>query len=459
VIIRGGMVVGPAGVRAADVGIEDGKIVTVQEHLEASARAELDATGLHLLPGALDVHVHCNEPGRTGWEGFETATSALAAGGATAFFDMPLNSSPPTIDGEAFDRTLAAARASARVDFGLWGGLVPGNLDRLEELAERGVIGFKAFMAPSGLDDFPAADDLTLLEGMRICARLGLPIAVHAENAPITTGLAQRAIAAHAIGAREYLSSRPVIAELEAIGRALAFAGETGCALHVVHVSSGRGVQLIAQARAQGVDVSCETCPHYLLLEEEDLERIGSLAKCAPPLRSVAEREQLWAALEGGQLDLISSDHSPCAPELKYVEDFFAAWGGISGCQTTLALLLGEGHVTRGLPLARLAALLSSAPARRFALTGKGVLEPGADADLVLVRIGVQDTVASERLRYRHQISAWVGHRLRVRIERTLLRGETVFDGDRVITGARGRLLRPAPDRILVNQTVLEASK
>jgi allantoinase len=442
VIIRGGVVVSGEDSREADVGIQDGVIVAVAEHLDAHAPQELDATGLYVLPGAIDVHVHCNEPGRTSWEGFATATSALAAGGATAFCDMPLNASPPTIDGEAFDRKLAAAGASSVIDFALWGGLVPGNLDHLEELAERGVIGFKAFMAPSGLDDFPAADDLTLLEGMKICAQLGLPVAVHAENASITAGLAQRAIAADATGARDYLASRPVIAELEAIGRALAFAGETGCALHVVHVSTGRGVALIAQARAQGVDVTCETCPHYLLLTDDDLERLGPLAKCAPPLRGRDDRQALWTALVDEQVDMVCSDHSPCPPELKDTESFFAAWGGITGAQTTLALLLTEGHVDADLPLPAVARLTAESPARRFALPGKGAIEPDADADLALVRIGAESTLQSAELRYRHPISAWTGQLLRARVERTILRGRTVFDG-REVADARGRLLTP----------------
>jgi allantoinase len=450
VIVRGGTVVAVEGTRAADLAIQEGVIVAVDEHIDARAAEELDATGLHVFPGAVDVHVHCNEPGRADWEGFATGTSALAAGGATAFCDMPLNASPPTIDGDAFDRKLDAARASSVVDFALWGGLVPGNLAHLEELAERGVIGFKAFMSPSGLDDFPAADDLTLLEGMKICAQLGLPVAVHAENATITAGFAQRAIAANATGARDYLDSRPVIAELEAIERALAFAAEAGCALHVVHVSTGRGIALIAHARAQGVDVTCETCPHYLLLTEDDLERIGPLAKCAPPLRGPDDQQSLWAALAGEHVDMVSSDHSPCSPELKDAGSFFAAWGGISGAQTTLALLLTDGHLERHLPLQAVAYLTAQSPARRFGLRGKGRIEPGADADLALVRLGTESRLQSSDLRYRHPISAWTGRRLRARVERTILRGETVFDG-RNVAGARGRLL--TPDRHLVLNT------
>jgi allantoinase len=411
----------------------------------------VDAAGLHVLPGAIDPHVHCNEPGRTHWEGFASATRALAAGGVTAFCDMPLNSSPPTIDGDAFDRKLAAAEASCVVDFGLWGGLVPGNVGRLEELCRRGVVGVKAFMAPSGLEDFPAADDLTLLEGMAVCAQLDLPVAVHAENARVTTALAERAVAAGATGARDYLASRPVIAELEAIGRALAFAAETGCALHVVHVSTGRGVALVAEARAAGVDVTCETCPHYLALTEADLERLGTLAKCAPPLRHGDEGEALWSRLARDEIDMVCSDHSPSSPDLKATDDFFAAWGGITGCQTTLPLLLTEGHVRRDLALEAVVRLTSRNPAARFRLPGKGRIEPGADADLALVRLGTETTLRATDLRYRHALSAWTGWTMRASVERTVLRGRTVFDGDRVAAGG-GRLLKPAanPDPVLI---------
>ncbi|HLZ56213.1 MAG TPA: amidohydrolase family protein, partial [Ktedonosporobacter sp.] len=247
-----------------DLAILDGHIVAIAPELTGTARAEIDATGLHIFPGLIDAHVHFNEPGRTAWEGFATGTRALAAGGATAFFDMPLNAHPPTLDTKSFDLKLAAAQTSSLVDFALWGGLVPGNLDRLDELAARGVIGFKAFMSNSGIEDFEAADDLTLYEGMARAAKLGSIVAVHAENDQITSTLARRAQHEGRTGVRNYLASRPVIAELEAIQRAILFAEETGCHLHIVHVSTGRGVSLVAAARDRGVDVSCETCPHYL---------------------------------------------------------------------------------------------------------------------------------------------------------------------------------------------------
>src|SRR5262245_22889169 len=299
-IIRNGALVRSTDVIQADLAVADGRIAAIEPAIAGMSAAEIDARGLHVLPGVIDAHVHFNEPGRADWEGFATGTRALAAGGATAFFDMPLNAHPPTLDAASFDLKLAAAQQSSLVDFALWGGLTPDNLDRLGELAERGVIGFKAFMSNSGIDDFAAADDLTLYEGMARAAKLGRIVAVHAESDQLTGLLARRAIARGQVGVHDYLASRPVIAELEAIERAILFANETGCALHIVHVSSGRGVRLVAEARLRGVDVSCETCPHYLALTEDDVERLGALAKCAPPLRPQEEQAALWQQLLDG---------------------------------------------------------------------------------------------------------------------------------------------------------------
>jgi allantoinase len=417
-VIRGADV---AGDGAADIAIADGRIAAIGPELPGAAE-EIDAAGLLALPGVVDAHVHLNDPGRADWEGFATGTAALAAGGTTCAIDMPLNATPPTVDGAAFDAKVAAAAGKLRVDVALWGGLVPGDLDRLDELAARGVVGFKAFMSASGVEEFPASDDLTLLEGMARAARLGLPVAVHAESEELTARLARRAVAAGRTSMRDYLASRPVVAELEAIARALTFAAETGCALHVVHVSTGRGVALVAEARARGVDVTCETCPHYLVLDAEDAERLGAVAKCAPPLRAAAERDGLWG------VDLVATDHSPSPPELKQGDDAFAIWGGIAGAQTLLALVYDA-----GVPPARLAELVAAAPARRFGLAGKGSLAVGADADVVLVDPAGSWTVAREDLLDRHRLSPFVGRRLRGRVVRTLLRGATVcVDGQPV---------------------------
>jgi allantoinase len=439
--IRGGTVVAPDGARRADVGIADGRIVAVAEALDDAARADLDATGLHVLPGAVDAHVHFNDPGRTDYEGFETGTRAAAAGGTTTIVDMPLNAQPPTIDARAFDRKRAAAERSALVDFAVWGGLVPGDIGRLDELAARGVVGFKAFMSDTTMPEFAMADDLTLYEGMARAATLRLPVAVHAESEAITSALAARARREGRRGVRDYLRSRPAIAEVEAIGRALLLAEETGCALHVVHVSTGRGVALVAEARARGVDATCETCPHYLVFDEDDAERLGAVAKCAPPLRPAAERDALWAAI--GDIALVASDHSPSLPELKEGDDFFAIWGGITGCQVLLGVLLDAGHHERGLALEQVAALAATGAARRFRLPGKGRVEPGADADLALVDLAGATALGAETLLHRHPHSPWAGRTLRGRIARTLVRGTTVFADGRVAGPPAGRLVTP----------------
>jgi allantoinase len=307
---------------------------------------------------------------------------------------------------------------------------------------EAGALGCKAFLCDSGLAEFPAADDLTLLEGMRRCAELGVPVLVHAESSSIVAGLARRAAAEGRRGLADFMASRPVVAELEAISRTLFLAGEARCAVHVVHVSTARGVELVARARASGMDATCETCPHYLLLGERDVEELGAIAKCAPPLRSEAERDGLWALLQRGVLPIVASDHSPCPPERKR-GDGFAAWGGISGCQTTLQVLLAEGWARRGLPLPVLAAATATSAARRFRLPGKGAIEVGADADLALVDLTREWTLTASELRYRHPISPYVGRRVRGRLVRTLLRGQTVMRDGHPVGPPAGRLLRP----------------
>jgi allantoinase len=292
-IVRGARLAWLPGAPVGDVAAAGGVVTELGPEVGGDAAEVIDGTGLDLLPGGVDPHVHLNEPGRTEWEGIATGTAALAVGGVTCAIDMPLNASPPVLDGSSFDLKAAAIPGVARVDLALWGGLVPGDVDRLDELADRGVIGFKAFMSFGGLDDFPPVDDLTLYEGMLRAAAHGLPVAVHAESDAMTAGLAARARAQGRTGVRDYLASRPVVAETEAIARTVHLAAETGCRLHVVHVSSGAGVALVADARARGVDVTCEVCLHHLVLDEDDMERLGAVAKCAPPLRPRAECEAL----------------------------------------------------------------------------------------------------------------------------------------------------------------------
>ncbi len=435
-VVRGGTIASPAGLTDADIACDGGRIVDVAPDL-AGGREEIDARGRLVLPGLIDVHLHFNEPGRTDWEGAATGSRALAAGGGTVFFDMPLNSTPCTIDTAQLARKRAALEASSIADFGLWGGLVPGAIPEMAAMTAAGVVGFKAFMCDSGLPEFPRADDETLFEGMREAARLGALVAVHAESEAMT-----RALAAATTGrdAAAFLASRPVAAELAAIDQALRFAGGTGVRLHLVHVSSGSGVALAVEARRRGVDVSIETCPHYLAFTAADLERLGTAAKCVPPLRADDEQDGLWRQVLGGGVDIVASDHSPTVPARKR-GDFVSAWGGVAGVQSTLNVLLEEGHHRRGLPVDAIVSLVAAAPARRFGVRGKGRIAPGFDADLVLIDAAESFTLGEADLHQRHRASPYVGRRFRGTVRRTIRRGETIFMDGRITAGTRGRFI------------------
>src|SRR3984885_5929212 len=436
--IRGGSVVTPHGIVDADISIEGERIVEVASDLPSATR-EIDASGLAILPGLIDIHLHFNEPGRTDWEGAATGSRALAAGGGTLFFDMPLNSSPCTVNAKHFDAKRAALESSSITDFALWGGLIPGNVGDLAELADRGVVGFKAFLCDSGLPEFPRADDLTLYEGMKEAARLGLPVAVHAESQEITQGLARRIVNG---SVAEFLASRPVVAELEAIQRATLLAREAGAKLHIVHVSSGRGVALAAEARAQGTDVSIETCPQYLFVPEEDVERLGAVAESAPPLRDAVQQDALWTQLLAGAIDIVPSDHSPAPPDMK-AGDFGKAWGGIAGVQSTLAVLLDRGHHCRQLSLERISSLVAAEPARRFRIPAKGAIAIGMDADLTLVDLLRSVQLQPKDLKQRHALSPYLGTSFRGCVVRTIRRGETIFASGEIVAQTAGRFVRP----------------
>jgi allantoinase len=427
VIVRGGTVVTARGVEHADVAIRDGRITDVGPDVERDGAEEIDATGLHVFPGGIDSHVHFNEPGRTEWEDIAHGSAALATGGYTSFVDMPLNGLPVTTTVEAFDLKVAAMTRSSKVDFGLWGGLVPGNLDQLEPLVRRGVLGFKAFMCPSGIEEFPACDKRALREGMLRIAELGSILLVHAEDPSELrepTGPS----------GRDFVASRPARAELAAITVAIETAGASGCPLHVVHVSTAQGAELIEAARRLGADVSCETCPHYLLYTEADTERLGGIAKCAPPFRTAADRERLLG------VPMVVSDHSPSTLELKQGDDFRRIWGGISGCQSTRQLLLANGR----LDLQTIAAVTATNIAKRFGVMNKGDVAPGFDADLWIVDLDWEGVVRSEDLLYRNPFSVHEGQAIRGRTVRTLVRGRTVFVDGKPSSRGTGRLVRTA---------------
>ena len=446
-LVRGATVVTPAGAIHADVAVAGGRIARIRPGISETASETVEARGLHVISGIIDSHVHLNEPGRAHWEGLERGSSALAAGGATAFFDMPLNSLPPVTDAASFALKRAAAERSSLTDFGIWGGLVPGNVEELEPMRDAGAVGFKAFMCSSGVEEFPLSDAATLRAGMRRAADLGMLVAVHAEDETLAR---LRAAEEHARGtdARSWLRSRPVELELAAIRTAIDIAGETRCALHLVHVSSPEGVELARDARRRGADVSVETCPHYLLLCEEDVVRLGAPAKCLPPLRPEELRLGLWRELDAGAIDTIGSDHSPAPPDMKRAGDFFAIWGGISGCQHGFELLLSEALARRPpeVALPQLSALLSANVARRFRIErSKGRIAEGFDADMAIIDIAGERALSNGELLYTHRQGPYDGRRCRVKIARTIVRGRTVYAEGRIAPGAApGHLIRPS---------------
>ncbi|MEM8873574.1 MAG: allantoinase AllB [Planctomycetota bacterium] len=435
-LIRGGQLVTPTGVREADLAIDGGRIVGFDS---ADARDEIDATGLHVFPGLIDPHVHFNEPGRTEWEGFATGSAALTAGGGTVFFDMPLNSTP-VLDVDAFDAKAALAAEKSVADFGLWGGLTPNNLDNMPALIERGVVGFKAFMCDTGIDDFAYADLDTLRKGMEIAAEHDALVAVHAERQETAVALRERADAAPQRDWETYLKSRPPLLEVVAVQEALALAKDTGCRLHIVHVSVPYAIELVQQARADGVDVTCETCPHYLAFTEDDLVERGASLKCAPPLRNADAAAQLWEDLGGDRFAFVASDHSPCPPAMKDADDPFKVWGGIAGVQSTRSVLLsGE----PALKLDAIANLTAANVADRFRIENKGQIADGFDADLALVDLSEPYELTAGMLLDRHRANPYVDRTFAGLTRRTILRGVTMYLDGNIIADPCGKLLTP----------------
>jgi allantoinase len=440
-LIRNALVVEGGAVKTSDVAVTAGRISAVGPSLPGSARREIDASGLHLFPGFIDAHVHFNEPGRADWEGLSSGSAALAAGGGTAFFDMPLNSDPPVLDRGQFEAKRGLAAQKSLLDFALWGGLCPGHTDKINEMAEAGAVGFKAFLCPSGIDEFPATDPATLREGLKLAKRWKLPVAVHAED---PTALATAEPKGRTM--RDFLDSRPKAAEVEAVRWACEAAGETGASLHIVHVSCAEALEEITRAKQAGVDVTTEVCSHHLLFNAADAERLGARAKCAPPLREDSDVLALWKSLLAGAVDTIGSDHSPAPPDRKTGEDFFAIWGGISGCQHAFPALLGA--LSRRTPerLAAAADWMARNPAERFGLPHKGRVVPGFDADLTLVKFGEFPAIEPSTLLYRHPMSLYEGCRPTCRVVHVFRQGENlVHNGTIVPTSTRGRFLRPDP--------------
>jgi len=448
--------------RAAEVRVEAGKIISVAEipdragvsswprsvgKDDAAGRSASDARVFVelgddevLLPGLVDTHVHVNEPGRTDWEGFATATAAAAAGGVTTIIDMPLNSLPPTVDSGALEIKRAAATGQVAVDVGFWGGAIPGNERQRRGLHEAGVFGFKCFTVDSGVPEFPPLGDVRLAEAMRQVAELGSLLIVHAEDA---------ACIGAAAGSRyaDFVRSRPDAAEVAAVSRVIELAEETGARVHVLHLSSADVVPLLAAAQADGVPITAETCPHYLTLAAEDVGDGQTQFKCCPPIRDAANRDRLWDALAGGVISCVVSDHSPCPPEMKRLDtgDFGAAWGGISSVQLGLPVVW-TAAAERGFSLADVVGWMASSPARLVGLGGKGVIEPGRDADLVAFAPDERFVVTADRLLTRHRLTPYLGQELRGAVRKTWLRGVQAGAGQQA-----GRLL--LADRLFTRES------
>jgi allantoinase len=432
--IRSTRVVGVATVRPATVVIEGGRIVAVVEGA-APACPVVDLGERVVGPGLVDSHVHVNEPGRTDWEGFATATRAAAAGGVTTIVDMPLNCIPVTTTRAALEEKVRATRGQLAVDVGFWGGVVPGNAGELAELAAAGALGCKAFLVHSGIDEFPNATEADLRAAMPALRAAGLPLLAHAEldlGGP-----------APAADYGSYLASRPPEWEEAAIALLIRLARQTGCAVHVVHLSAASSLPLIARAKEEGLPLSVETCPHYLCLDAASVPEGATEWKCAPPIREPANREALWEGLRAGVIDLVVTDHSPCTPALKARErgDFAAAWGGISSLQLGLPAVWTEAR-RRGHALGELFDWMSARPAALAGLTPrKGRIAPGADADLVVFDPEAEVTVEAAGLHFRHKLSPYLGRKLRGRIEATLLRGQLIYDAGQHRAGAVGQPL------------------
>ncbi|MCU1604645.1 MAG: allB [Modestobacter sp.] len=430
-VVRARRVVLPGGEQPAAVHVTDGVVTGVTGFDDAGHDPVTLDDDEVLLPGLVDSHVHVNEPGRTEWEGFASATRAAAAGGVTTIVDMPLNSIPPTVSLQALHVKRTVAAGQVRVDVAFWGGAVPGNADQLASLLAAGAVGVKCFLLDSGVPEFPPLDDAGLREALTALAAVDGLLIAHCEDGDVIT----RAPDPSGGSYPAFLASRPGAAEETAIGRLIAAARDTGTRVHVVHLADADALPMLRAARAEGVRLTVETCPHYLTFAAEEVPDGATSFKCCPPIREAPHREALWAALGDGDIDLVVSDHSPCTPELKRLDvgDFGLAWGGIASLQVALPAVW-SGARERGLTLAQLARWMSAAPARLAGLPAKGAIAVGKDADLVAFAPEERWTV--DRLEHRNPVTPYAGRELVGAVRRTWLRGEPT-DG-----APRGRLLR-----------------
>ncbi|WP_051978360.1 allantoinase AllB [Edaphobacter aggregans] len=433
-------VITPQGMRPAAVVVENGRIVAVTERDSAPQSSNvLDFGDLVLMPGLVDTHVHINEPGRTEWEGFETATRAAAAGGITTLVDMPLNCLPETTTVDALEAKRAAAAGKCYVDWAAWGGLTDDNQGHILDLANAGVRGFKCFLIDPGIEGLTMVTEAGLERAAPTLAETGLPLLVHAELPGPIAAPARELNGADWQRYETYLRSRPDAAEIEAIRMLLRLCRKYRFRLHIVHLSTALALEELAAAEAEGLPITVETCPHYLHFAAEEIALSATLLKCAPPIRSAQNREALWNGLQQGTIHLIASDHSPCPPAMKRQEegDFRKAWGGIASLSIA-ASIVWTGMRERGISLCRLPQWMAQAPAALAGLSAKkGAIAPGMDADLVVFDPDAKFEVDPSHLHYRHKVSAYLGESFYGVVERTFLRGEEIYNkGDFPALGA-----------------------
>jgi allantoinase len=435
-------VVLPGKIGAFAVLVEDQKIVAVVPRNEIPpAIPATDFGDLAILPGLVDSHIHINEPGRTEWEGFRTATRAAAAGGYTMLVDMPLNCVPATTSPDALKAKRTAAQGQCHVDWAAWGGLVPSNLEQIPTLASAGVSGFKSFLIHPGIEEFTMVNEDHLRAALPTLEKTGLPLLVHAELPRPIDSAVKNLISADWRLYETYLKSRPDQAELSAIELLIRLCEESRCRIHIVHLSTSKALAMLRDAKRQGLPVTVETCPHYLHLCSEEISNGATLAKCAPPVRNRENREALWQGLREGVIDLVATDHSPCPPAMKHLElgDFRSAWGGIPSVSLALPLMWTEAS-RRGLSLVDIARWMAESPARLAGVDEqKGRLASGFDADMVVFNPEAEWTVTPRELHYRHPISPYLGERLIGKVVMTFLRGECVYDRGSFPGELRGR--------------------
>ena len=445
-VIRGERVLINGALRPATIQIREGRIAAVGEANDVGSGIPVhDTGGSVLMAGLVDTHVHVNEPGRAEWEGFETATRAAAAGGVTTLLDMPLNSIPATTNVDALEQKQSVARGRCHVDVGFIGGVVPGNTADLAPLADAGVLAFKCFLIDSGVKEFAHVDENHLRAAMPVLASAGRVLMAHAElPAPVARAVAELDPAADPRCHATWLRTRPPEAEEQAITLLVALARETSAPVHIVHVAAASAIPILRRARAEGLSLTAETCPHYLVFNAEAIPDGATRFKCAPPIREREHREALWTALRSGDLDMIASDHSPCPPALKLPAegDCLRAWGGIASIQLSLAAVWSTAPA-HGATVPDVARWMSERPARLVGLEGrKGAIAPGHDADLVVWDPEEEFIVNASVLQHRHKVTPYEGMRLRGVVRETWVRGARVYDRGHFVHEARGRLLR-----------------